>query len=424
MNPILLGSIFSIFIQNFIGYLKFKKLINPIFLFSIIHFFHNWSFSFSKYFNDIIFWRADPTTVSYATMYDVLYINLVGSWSFFMIVIVFAKTKKFNKYYKIINKQKLLYGYYILSSIFALRFFIGLGAGLAYGENQALDSMSSFDPISRILYLRVILCVIYILTTSLSRAQFLKILIIEIFLSTAMGERKDFVIIFLSYFIPMINNLNINLIMFLRYCLYSVVGTSFLLFIPIYRSINYTNGFYNQLKEAGFLINEYGNQIIFYALNLVNSEGVQNWTYQLIENGEMGLLYGKSYLQAIINMIILRPFQGDNIASWQGAYHFKNIAYPQVTNQGWDFTFTAEAIQNFGPNFAFISFIILGIFVSYFYRNRNLSDFYSILYYFTWPILAVTFRTDSTAMLRIFSYIIFVCIILYYTGNIKKLIRE
>jgi len=180
-----------------------------------------------------------------------------------MIVIVFAKTKKFNEYYKIINKQKLLYGYYILSSIFALRFFIGLGAGLAYGENQALDSMSSFDPISRILYLRVILCVIYILTTSLSRAQFLKILIIEIFLSTAMGERKDFVIIFLSYFIPMINNLNINLIMFLRYSLYSVVGTSFLLFIPIYRSINYTNGFYNQLKEVGFLINEYGNQIIF-----------------------------------------------------------------------------------------------------------------------------------------------------------------
>ena len=32
-------------------------------------------------------------------------------------------------------------------------------------------------------------------------------------------------------------------------------------------------------------------QIIFYGLNLANSEGVQNWTYQLIENGEMKLLY-------------------------------------------------------------------------------------------------------------------------------------
>jgi hypothetical protein len=144
----------------------------------------------------------------------------------------------------------------------------------------------------------------------------------------------------------------------------------------------------------------------------------------LIESGEMSLLYGKSYLQAIINMIILRPFQGDSIASWQGAYHFKDIAYPEVTNQGWDFTFTAEAIQNFGPNFAFLSFILLGILVSYFYRNRNLSDYYSILYYLTWPILVISLRTDSTAMLRIFSYIIFSYIILYYTGNIKLMRKE
>ncbi len=410
--------------QNFIGYLKFRKLINPIFLFSIIHFFHNWSFSFSRHFNDMIFWRADPTAVSYATMHDVLYINLLGSWAFFMAVIVFAKTKESKEYYKIINTNKLLYGYYFLSLIFTLRFVASLGAGLVYGENQALDSVSSFDPISRILFLRVILCVIYMLTTSLSKAQFLKILTIEIFLSIIMGERKDFVLIFLSYLIPAIINLNINMITFLRYSLSSIVAFSFLLFIPIYRSVDYFGGFYNQLKEAFFLINEYGAQIIFYILNLANSEGVQNWTYQLIESGEMSLLYGKSYLQAIINMIILRPFQGDSIASWQGAYHFKDIAYPEVTNQGWDFTFTAEAIQNFGPNFAFLSFILLGILVSYFYRNRNLSDYYSILYYLTWPILVISLRTDSTAMLRIFSYIIFSYIILYYTGNIKLMRKE
>ena len=30
-------------------------------------------------------------------MYDVLYLNLLGSWAFFIAVIVFAKTKQYNK---------------------------------------------------------------------------------------------------------------------------------------------------------------------------------------------------------------------------------------------------------------------------------------------------------------------------------------
>ena len=160
-------------------------------------------------------------------------------------------------------------------------------------------------------------------------------------------------------------------------------------------------------------------QIVFYGLNLANSEGVQNWTYQLIENGEMKLLYGKSYLQALINTVLLRPFQGETIANWQGSYHFKNIAYPDVTNQGWDFTFTAEAIQNFGSNFYFISFVLLGFLISFFYQNRHYSDLYKILYYFSWPILAISFRTDSTSMFRIFSYVIFLYIFLYYSNRIQ-----
>ncbi len=417
-------SILSFFLQNFIAYLKFKKFINPIFLFSVIHFFHNWSFSFSRYFNEITFWRAD-LSVSYDTMYDVLYINLLGSWAFFIAVIVFAKTKQYNKYYKIINTNKFLYGYYFLSLIFTFRFIASLGAGLEYGENQALDSMSSFDPISRILFFRVILCVIYILTRPFSKTQFLKILLIEVFLSTIMGERKDLVLIFLSYLIPLSINRNINILMFLRYSLASIVACSFLLFIPIYRSAGYyIDGFYEQLKETFFLINEYGAQIIFYILNLTNSEGVQNWTYQLIENGEMTLLYGKSYLQALMNMFILRPFQGNTISSWQGAYHFKDTAYPDVTNQGWDFTFTAEAIQNFGGDFAFISFVFLGLFISFLYRNRNRGDYYMVLYYFAWPILAISFRTDTTSMFRLFSYVLFVYIILYFTNNIRLITKK
>ena len=94
MNSILTLSIISLFLQNLIGYLKFKKIINPISLFTTIHFFHNWSFSLSRFFQDDMFWRA-PLKVSYDSMFDVLSMNLVGSWAFFLIVIIFAKTKIF-----------------------------------------------------------------------------------------------------------------------------------------------------------------------------------------------------------------------------------------------------------------------------------------------------------------------------------------
>ena len=72
---------------------------------------------------------------------------------------------------------------------------------------------------------------------------------------------------------------------------------------------------------------------------MANSEGVQNWTYQLIEDEEIDLLYGKSYAQAVINVAVLGPFQGD-IADWQAAYVFKQTpsTYPEQNNHGYDFS--------------------------------------------------------------------------------------
>tara|TARA_Y100000996_G_C22536489_1_gene648433 strand:+ start:336 stop:1613 length:1278 start_codon:yes stop_codon:yes gene_type:complete len=419
MQNFIFISILSFFLQNIIGYLKFRKLINPIFLFTIIHFFHNWSFSLTRYFDEFLIWRSDPS-VSYDSINDVLYMNLIGGWSFFVIIIFFANTKKFHKYYKIDKSKFFLNAYYFLSFIFGLRFISQISGGFIYGENQALDSISAFDPISRILFLRIIFCVFHIiLFSNKNNPQLLKILIFESVLSFLMGERKDFILIFLSTIITLFKNVKLNILSFLKYSTGISVISFIMIFIPIYRSIVYTNNIYNQISETIFILKEYGMQIIFYGLNLANSEGVQNWTYQLIENGEMKLLYGKSYLQALINTVLLRPFQGETIANWQGSYHFKNIAYPNVTNQGWDFTFTAEAIQNFGGNFYFISFVLLGFLISFFYQNRHYSDLYKILYYFSWPILAISFRTDSTSMFRIFSYIIFLYIFLYYSNRIQ-----
>lgn len=424
MHYLLTASILSFFIQNIFGFLKFKKYINPIALFSVLHFFHNWSFSFSKHFNDILFWRADQSLVSYFTMHEVLAINLIGSWTFFFIVILFSKTINYKKYFKFSNSGIMLNGYYILSLIFFIRFLINFDSSSAYGADQALISSEAFDPIGRIIFFRVIMCVIYILSSEISKKAILSIFFIEVCLSLFTFDRKEIVFIAGSIILRFLVNSNINFISAIRYFSISIVGFGLMLYIPFYRSTEYLDGFISRFNETLILIGEYGYQISFYILTLANSEGVQNWTYQLIQSGEMSLLFGKSYLQAFINMFVLRVFQGPTIADWQGAYHFKMNAYPDVTNQGWDFSFTAEAIQNFGPNFAFISFAFLGLLISFLYSTRKKGDFNQTLYLFTWPILSIAFRMDSTSMFRLYSYIIFVYLILYFTKNIKTTINN
>ncbi len=423
MNSILILSIFSILLQNFCGYLKFKNIINPIFLFSIIHFFHNWSFSLSRYFNEIMIWNAYPD-VSYSSIYEVLYINLLGGWVFFFMVIIFAKTKEHINYSKFTKTKVLLNGYYLLSLVYFLRFIINFDPNTAFGAGQALDSVSAFNPISQIIFFRIIMCVVYIFSEKVEKKTILKIILIEIFFSLISFGRKDIIFILSSYFLKVTMNSKINIISNIKSLLTYTVGFVFLMFIPIYRSVNYVDGLYNKFNETFLIINEYGYQFYFYILNLANSEGVQNWTYQLVQNGEITLLYGKSYLQALINVFVLRPFQGSTIASWQGAYYFKSVAYPNVTYTGWDFTFTAEAIQNFGPNFAFISFGVLGLIISYFYSMRNKGDFNNILYLFTWPILIIGFRMDSTSVLRLYSYILVIYLYFYFSKKIKIAIDE
>lgn len=418
MQSFLLISIVSFFIQNIIGYLKFRKLINPIFLFTIIHFFHNWSFSLSKYFDEFLIWRSD-LSVSYSSINEVLLINIIGSWAFFAAIIIFANTKQFENYFKIKNSNILLNGYYFLSFVFAFKYIPQLTELSTYGQNQAFDSLSSFDPISRILFFRIIFLLVYIIVERVSFRSALKFLAIEAFLSILIGERKDFVLIFSSLLLMSFQNNQFISLISLKYLFYLVTVSFFLAFIPIFRSIDYVNSFSQKILEAFELFKEFGSQIFFYVINLTNSEGVQNWTYQLIESGELQLQYGRSYLHAILNTIILRPFQGETIANWQAAYHFKNTAYPGDTNQGWDFTFTAEAIQNFG-SYSFISFLILGISISMFYNNRYRNDFYKVLYFSCWPILTIAFRTDSTSMIRLFSYLLFTFLIIYIFRNFEK----
>jgi len=352
-------------------------------------------------------WNADPA-VSYDTIDDVLLVNIVGSWAFFLVVI-FARNKTYKKYTSVKNVNVFLKWYYLITAVYFIKVIRMVGSNFVYGAGQALDSVSAFDPLGALIFFRVAFCAIYLILSEDRKKKILMILFIEMVISFLLGERKELIFILFSFLIPSIYHLKINLRSFLKKVYIIVPGVFFVTFVPFYRSFTGTSmGTLEKIQASLSLMGEIKDFIIFEMLNLTNSEGVQNWTYQLVENNQITMLNGKSYFQAILNTVVLRPFQGSEIAGWQAAYHFKSVAYPNVTNQGWDFTFTAEAILNFGPNFAFLSFIGLGLIVNYLYKRRNKSDFYKVLYYSTWPTFVIYFRTDSTAMLRIFTYMIFI----------------
>lgn len=418
MNYILSASILSFFLQNYIAFLKFRKILNPIFLFSIIHFFHNWSFSFSKYFSDLLIWNAFPS-VSYLTMHELLRANLIGSWAFFLIILFFAKTKKFAFKHSISNTKFLKNIYFIFSFFYLLRTILLFDPSTNYGSNQALISSDAYNPIQTLFFLRVTAIMIYVALNKINKKTLSKILLIELSISLITFDRKDFLFIVGTILLKQINTTNFNISVLRKYFAYLLTLACFVIFIPQFRVARGQSTLENIIITLNNL-KDFSEQIFFYGINLANSEGVQNWTYQLIQNGDLTILWGKSYFQAIINMVILRPFQG-NIADYQAAYYFKSAAYPDISSTGFDYTFTAEAILNFGINFSFISFAILGLFVAYFYSNRFKSDLIYANYHIMWPLLLISFRTDSTALFRFYSYIILIILYCIITKKFKKI---
>lgn len=400
MNIILSLTILSFFFHNIVGYLKFKNLVNPISLFSIIHFLHNWSFSFSRYFSDLLLWNAFPS-VSYETIDIILKVNLVGSWTFFLIIVFFAKTQNSSKKYSISNSSALKKIYYFFSTFYVLR-VLSTFSLTNYGGDQAITSVEAFNPIQTLIFLRVVAIMLYISLNEVRRKTLFKVIFIELLISIIAFDRKDFIFVIMTIVIKQLQR-KFSIKNFGRYFMYSTAIVFMVIFVPQFR-VAEGQSTLDSIVLSLIAINDFGREILFYGMNLANSEGVQNWTYQLIESGDLIYLNGKSYFQALVNMFLLRPFQG-SIADFQAAYYFKQAAYPDVTSTGFDFSFTAEAILNFGTSFSFISFAILGFIVSYFYSKRLKNDLLFANYNMIWPILLISFRTDSTAMFRVYSYV-------------------
>jgi hypothetical protein len=417
--------IFSSIFQIFLSLYVYRKFLNPIFYFNLLFFLHNWSFSFGSviYPESLLSWRADPS-VSYESQSEVLLINLIGLWSLFLIFVAFTmKRRQYSQknytYFRNLSYFPILY--FILTFVLFVNLYYSGALNLTYGIGQATTSSTAFSPINQILALRIIFASAFlILSDKKTRFMVFLIFLTEIIFSFIEGGRKPLMILVLSALIPSFDNSRMNLARSLTLTVTSLLLVYVILIIAFFRDTDLESSYFDRFTEANTNIVESGEAVTYLIINIANSEGVQNWTYQLVNEKELDLAFGRTYFQALVNMFLLRPFQG-NIADWQAAYVFKYVAYPDQNNHGWDFSFTAEAILNWGPKFSFLSFIFLGLVSSFLFNRKDKNDLYKLLYYSMWPILFIGLRTDSTAIFRTTSFYLFVSFVSFFNFNELKL---
>lgn len=397
-----------------LSYFKFKKLFNPVFYFVVIHYLHNLSYYVLKKNGLDASWRADAS-VDFSTFEIIANFNVISLWLVSLILLLFLKKKDLSL--PIINnlrKNDFCFYIYLLFSIIILYNNRELISGtILYGANQAIDSISSFDPLNRLWSFRIYFILYFIIFNSPSTRLIWIVILIELMMSFLLTERKDLSILLFGIFVLFSSKKRI------KFSFAQTLGLITVFFglicLPIYRSFSNEKGFINKLQSTINFIEDTSDLIIYYGTGFVNSEGVQNWTLQLINDKSLILLYGLSYLQGLVNIIILRPFQPDWLVNSQASYYFKNVAYPGVTNHGYDFSFTAEAILNFGINGGYVSYLCLSFLIITIYKRKSRTWIFQRI--MIWPILLISFRTDSTSMFRLFSYV-------YFTPFIINLINS
>jgi len=412
-NIIFLFGLSALF-QILFSIYKYKTFFNPIVYFNVLFFLHNWAFSFGTYLypDAYLTWRADPS-VSYDTQGTVLLINLASLWAFFLTFIFLSRKKFFVKsvYDRFRNLTVFPFIYFSLTALYLGKLYFDGSLSSVYGLGQALTSDSSFSPVLQLLSLRFVFASAYfILNKNLNKKTVTLMFVAEVLISLFVGGRKPLMIMVLSLLIPYLESNRISFIRALKFGGTGLFLIYFLLLTVFFRNTDRDDSFLYRFYNANSAIAESSSILTFLVINMASSEGVQNWTYQLVEEGEMELSYGRSYAQALLNVVILRPLQGD-ISDWQAAYHFKYVAYPDVINQGYDYSFTAESILNWGWRFSFLSYCFLAVVAAFLQRRKHKNDFWRLMYFALWPILIIGFRTDSTTILRMFSFYLFIAAI-------------
>ena len=390
---------------------------NPVVIFCGIHFVHNWVRSFFYCFDDYYALGGVLIDITDRMVADNLLRNLIGLWTFFFIFILcrcwWKEKRKTSSSIWIFPRGKslnLFWGAYIAFTLFG--FVLG-----GRSSEQALTADAAFSGIAGIIGIRSFFLMYVLINAGFQKRIAPMLIAFPIELVLAGGARKMLMMTLLAWLFAYAyahakTMARADILPFLKRASWMLLPAYLVLFfMSARRSANGRD--YDTTSEALF------GQIdqicispvrIFSPLCATDSESVQIWCSELVSQGTISLMYGKTYIQAILNMVVLRPFQGE-VVSWQAAYAFKTIAYPTFTNHGWDFTFVAETVLNWGNHFFFISFAIFSLVLNYFYKKRDTSLFWQCLYFIFIVICFVTFRTDSTAMLRFLSFFLAVALV-------------
>ncbi len=390
---------------------------NPVVIFCGIHFVHNWVTSFFYCFDDSFALGGVLIDISDSMVADNMLRNLIGLWTFFFVFILCRSWWKEKRQAPpsiwMLPRGKSLNLFWATYIAFTL-FGFALGSG---SSEQALTADAAFAGIAGIIGIRSFFLMYVLINAGFQKRIAPMLIAFPIELVLAGGARKMLMMTLLAWLFAYAYAhakamSRADILPFLKRSSWMLLPAYLVLFFMEARRSS-RGGHYNSVWEAlsGQIDQICINPIrIFRPLCATDSEGVQIWCSELVSQGTLPLMYGKTYIQAILNMVVLRPFQGD-IALWQAAYAFKTVAYPTFTNHGWDFTFVAETVLNWGNHFFFLSFAIFSLVLNYFYKKRDTSLFWQCLYFIFIAICFVTFRTDSTAMLRFLSFFLAVALV-------------
>ncbi len=394
----------------------YRMWINPISVFALLSLFHNWIGSALDLFFDLE-WNVNSHA---AGRERVLFVNLAGLWAFTIGALLtrragasFARSAR--RGLTAIPPASLFeIGYFVVISLMVLKAVLlpQYGYAEAYGAGQAAYA-PAISKVTVLFLLRVpFLIIAYTVRSLLGQRRpktYLLAVALELLIAVLSGGRKTVMIMLVALGLAYVCTHRIRFKMALRtFAMILFVGY-LAIAIRTWRTsmdmqMSQRISHFTQQMTTG----EFGDYVIL-ALRSANSEAVQSWLYRLwYQGGGSGAqkMYGKTYVQALLNTFVPRQFQGP-VVEWQAAYVFKGRAYRHTaTHMGYDFAFTAEAMLNFGPYFAFISFIGLGMLTGYlFARWRNTgSAAFAGAYFVTLGVLAITLRTDSAAMFRFLSF--------------------
>lgn len=365
------------------------------------------------------------TPIQPSAEFEFIYLLNSANILLFFIVYKFVYLKsKIDKNISLINgKYDIFVSIYFVLALLNIIYIIKSGQLLRdYGEGQVINNNSkeAFSPINQIFLARIPIILIYcyykyVAKKSNNKNTIIMVLMLELIISLMTGGRKLVLIVFLGVIIILFERSKLSNKEIIRKIPIFIAAYFCLLIVRNIRIFKGDGTFIETIKNSLANLKSSINEDL--VSNIVNSDltAVQVWTYDLINKELLTLSYGKSYLHALINTIILRPFQGD-VSEWQAAYKFKSIAYPNVENMGWDYTFAAESVLNFGIKLSFIPYIIAGCIFGMIDKKRISNQYYGMFMMMITSGMIVHLRTDMTATLRYISYAI-VIIIIYRIFN-------